>query len=155
MGHPTPLTHWDWIPQRVTRILDAAMGTALPPLRAEMFGNERFAQHGRSLGDTHRAAKAQFGQATFYPRLRNNIRTLRAAHQYILEQADSGQDLSPAAQWLVDNFHLIEAQLLRVHEGLPRHYYKRLARAARRAAGRPAAHLRRGLGLCGAHRQRV
>jgi cyclic beta-1,2-glucan synthetase len=126
MGHPTPLTHWDWIPQRVTRILDAAMGTALPPLRAEMFGNERFAQHGRSLGDTHRAAKAQFGQATFYPRLRNNIRTLRAAHQYILEQADSGQDLSPAAQWLVDNFHLIEAQLREIHDGLPSRYYKAL-----------------------------
>ncbi len=126
MGRPTPLTHWDWIPQRVTRLLDVAMGPALDPVRAEMFGNERFAQHGRSLGDTHRAAKAQFGQSTFYPRLRNNIRTLRAAHQYISDQADCGHDLSPAAEWLVDNFHLIEAQLREIHDGLPNRYYKAL-----------------------------
>ena len=126
MGRPTPLTHWDWIAPRIARILDTAMGPALDPIRAEMFGNERFAQHGRSLGDTHRAAKAQFGQSTFYPRLRNNIRTLRAAHQYISDQADCGHDLSPAAEWLVDNFHLIEAQLREIHDGLPYRYYKAL-----------------------------
>ena len=104
MGRPTPLTHWDWIPHRLTRILAPSMGPALYPIRAEMFGNERFAQHGRSLADTHRATKAHFGQPTFYPRLRNNIRTLRAAHQFISDQADCGRELSPAAEWLVDNF---------------------------------------------------
>ncbi|AGX87527.1 GH36-type glycosyl hydrolase domain-containing protein [Candidatus Symbiobacter mobilis] len=122
----SPLTHWDWIPQRVGRILDAGMGPALEPIRSEVFGIQRFAQHGRSLGDTHRAVQARFGQTTFYPRLRDNIRRLRAAHQYLLQQADFGLELSPAAQWLVDNFYLIESQLGDIHDGLPDRYFQSL-----------------------------
>jgi cyclic beta-1,2-glucan synthetase len=51
---------------------------------------------------------------------------LRAAHRYLGSQASSGYDISPAADWLLDNFHLIEAQLREVHEGLPRSYYRSL-----------------------------
>jgi cyclic beta-1,2-glucan synthetase len=64
--------------------------------------------------------------AGFFPRLRNNIQTLRAAHRYIGVQASTGYDISPAAEWLLDNFHLIEAQLEEIHEGLPRRYFRAL-----------------------------
>ena len=107
-------------------ILDVAQGPAQAPIRAEIFGPERFAQHGRSLGDTHRAARAAHSAATFFPRLRSNVQALRAAHRYIGAQAATGYDLSPAAEWLLDNFHLIEAQLDAVHEGLPRRYFRGL-----------------------------
>ncbi|MFZ2824027.1 glucoamylase family protein, partial [Hydrogenophaga sp.] len=99
---------------------------ALDPIRAELFGVERFEQHGRSLGATHRAGPARFGQATFYPRLQSNVRTLRAAHQFIALEAIDGNDISPAAEWLLDNFHLIEAQLREIREGLPPRYYRSL-----------------------------
>ena len=65
-------------------------------------------------------------EATFFPRLRSNIRTLREAHHYIGVQASTGYDISPAAEWLLDNFHLIEAQLKQIHEGLPRSYFRAL-----------------------------
>jgi len=107
-------------------ILDAEQGPALAPIRAEIFGPQRFAQHGRSLGDTHRAEPAGLRAATFFPRLRSNVQALRAAHRYIGAQAATGYDLSPAAEWLLDNFHLIEAQLDAVHEGLPRSYFRGL-----------------------------
>ncbi|HEX6720854.1 MAG TPA: glucoamylase family protein, partial [Burkholderiaceae bacterium] len=97
-----------------------------PPIRSEIFGLQRFAQHGRSLGETHRAARARAREATFFPRLRSNIRTLREAHHYIGLQASTGYDISPAAEWLLDNFHLIEAQLKQIHEGLPRSYFRAL-----------------------------
>jgi len=67
--------------------------------------------------------------ATFFPRLRSNIRTLREAHRYIGLRARTGYDISPAAEWLLDNFHLIEAQLKEIHEGLPRRYFPRAADA--------------------------
>jgi cyclic beta-1,2-glucan synthetase len=107
-------------------ILDSARGVAQAPIRAEIFGLQRMAQHGRSLGHTHRAAKAGFGRGSFFPRLRNNVRTLREAHQYIGTQAATGYDISPAAEWLLDNFHLIEAQLEEVRNGLPPRYFREL-----------------------------
>jgi cyclic beta-1,2-glucan synthetase len=115
-------------PPALCDILDGSRGPVPPPIRSEIFGPQRFAQHGRSLGETHRAARSGPRDATFFPRLRNNIRTLREAHRYIGVQASSGYDISPAAEWLLDNFHLIEAQLKEIHEGLPRSYFRALPR---------------------------
>lgn len=113
-------------PRPLRSILDGARGPVQKPIRSEIFGSQRFAQHGRSLGETHRAATATLLTATFFPRLKSNIATLREAHQYIGIQAGTGYDISPAAEWLLDNFHLIEAQLKEVHDGLPRSYFRTL-----------------------------
>jgi cyclic beta-1,2-glucan synthetase len=110
--------------QALLKILYAGRGAILPPIRSEIFGPQRFAEHGRSLGATHRAAIVR--AASFFPRLRSNVRVLREAHQYIGEQAKTGYDISPAAEWLLDNFHLIEAQLKEIHDGLPSSYFRRL-----------------------------
>jgi len=107
-------------------MLEATAGAVAPPVRSEVFGPERFAQHGRSLGATHAAAPSRLPGAGFFPRLRDNIRMLRQAHRYIAAQAATGYDVSPAAEWLLDNFHLIETQLDAIHEGLPRSYFRRL-----------------------------
>jgi cyclic beta-1,2-glucan synthetase len=90
--------------------LDGSRGPGQPPIRSEIFGLQRFAQQGRSLGETHRAARAR----------------AREAYHYIGVQATTGYDISPAAEWLRDNFHLIEAQLKQIHEGLPRSYFRAL-----------------------------
>ncbi len=113
-------------PQALCDILSHTQGAIEPPIRSEIFGLQRFAQHGRSLGETHRAQRSRSFRASFFPRLRNNIQTLRAAHRYIGVQASTGYDISPAAEWLLDNFHLIEAQLEEIHEGLPRRYFRAL-----------------------------
>lgn len=117
---------WEWIPPLVDGMLDARRGMALEPIRSELFGVDRLAQHGRSLGSTHRAGPARFGQATFYPRLQSNVRTLRAAYQFVAHEAQTGGDISPAAEWLFDNFQLIEAQLREIREGLPARFYRSL-----------------------------
>ena len=113
-------------PQALLDLLAHASGPVLPPIRSEIFGPERFAQHGRSLGLTHDASRPHAREATFFPRLRSNVGMLRRAHAYIGTQAATGYDISPAAEWLLDNFHLIEAQLKAVHEGLPRSYFRSL-----------------------------
>ena len=113
-------------PPALGAILDSALGPVQPPIRSEIFGPQRFAQHGRSLGESHRAARARPGAATFFPRLKDNIRVLRQAHHYLGLQAATGYDISPAAEWLLDNFHLIEAQLREIRDGLPRSYFRAL-----------------------------
>ena len=113
-------------PQLLLDALDSAQGPLLPPIRSEIFGPQRFALHGRSLGQTHRAAPSRSRASTFVPRLRSNIRALRQAHRYIGMHAASGYDVSPAGEWLLDNFHLIAAQLKEISEGLPRDYFRAL-----------------------------
>ena len=113
-------------PRELCDILAAAQGVVEPPIRSEIFGPERFAQHGLSLAQTHRAETRRGRSAAFFPRLQDNIRTLRASHRYIGEQAQTGYQVSPAAEWLLDNFHLIEGQLKEIHEGLPRRYFRDL-----------------------------
>ena len=113
-------------PAAVVAILDPSRGPLERPNRSEIFGPERFAQHGRSLGETHAARFAPSGSTAFFPRLRDNIRILREAHHYIGRQATTGYDVSPAAEWLLDNFHLIEAQLREINYGLPRRYFRDL-----------------------------
>jgi len=107
-------------------ILDASRGSVQPPIRADIFGAQRFQQHGHILGAKHRSATDDVHAATFFPRLKDNIRTLRESHIYIGLQAASGYDISPAAEWLLDNFHVIEAQIKEVHDGLPRSYFRTL-----------------------------
>ncbi|MEO5775010.1 MAG: hypothetical protein ABIQ32_12960, partial [Sphingomicrobium sp.] len=113
-------------PETLIDILDGARGPVEPPNRSEIFGPERFAQHGRSLAETHRAQHVTGHSAAFFPRLEDNIRTLREAQHYIGAQARTGYQVSPAAEWLLDNFHLIEGQLKEIHDGLPRRYFRDL-----------------------------
>ena len=113
-------------PQALRDILDGSRGAVEPPNRSEIFGPERFAQHGLSLAETHRAHTASSRSAAFFPRLQDNIRVLRESELYIAAQAHTGYQVSPAAEWLLDNFHLIESQLKAIHEGLPRRYFRDL-----------------------------
>jgi cyclic beta-1,2-glucan synthetase len=104
-------------------LLDPACGVLEPPIRSEIFGAQRFAQHGRSLGETHEATVDRHRASVFFPRLRDNIRALREAHRYVSQQERTGQHLSPAGEWLLDNFHVVGAQLQEIREGLPQRYF--------------------------------
>ncbi|MDM0077844.1 glucoamylase family protein [Variovorax sp. J2P1-59] len=110
------------------------------PIRAELFGAQRFEQHGHSLA---RAQVVQQGSARgdatpFFPRVDKNLESLRSAFDYIALISQSGRYVTPAAEWLLDNFHLVEAQLQQIREGVPRSYYARLPKlAAAPLAGLP------------------
>ncbi|MEO6291011.1 MAG: hypothetical protein ABIO88_00150, partial [Burkholderiaceae bacterium] len=100
------------------------------PIRSELFGSARFEEHGRSL------AKAQVVQTNrhayqgpaFFPRVKENIVALRQAYDYISVTSQSGHYVTPAAEWLLDNFYLIEAQLQQIEDGVPKRYFADLPR---------------------------
>jgi cyclic beta-1,2-glucan synthetase len=66
------------------------------------------------------------GGPGFFPRLHDNLAMLRQAHAYLAQPTAQASDNGPAAEWLLDNFHTIEAQLQLVHRDLPRSFYRRL-----------------------------
>ena len=108
------------------RLLDPRRGPLQAPIRGEVFGRERLAEHAASLARAQRTVPATWRSAAFFPRLRSNIAALREAQHFIGLRAAAGLDLSPGAEWLLDNFHLIESQLVEIHEGMPRSYFRTL-----------------------------
>ncbi|MDB5967525.1 MAG: cation tolerance protein CutA [Polaromonas sp.] len=111
-------------------ILAARDGASDPLIRAELFGIQRFEQHGRSLAEAQTVQARVRGGPSFFPRVQENIAALRKAHDYVATISQGGQYVTPAAEWLLDNFHLVEAQLQEIHEGVPRRYYADLPKLA-------------------------
>lgn len=122
----SPQLHWvPSVGSEALALLEPARGAVETPIRAEIFGATRFAQHGRSLGQAH-PARVNARAAPFFPRLQDNIRVLREAHAYIALQESAGHHVSPAGDWLMDNFSVVMAQVKEIHDGLPRRYFRDL-----------------------------
>jgi cyclic beta-1,2-glucan synthetase len=102
------------------------------PIRAELFGAQRFEEHGRSLAAAQSVlapGNADSGPP-FFPRVQENIAAIRLAYDYIALTSRSGHYVTPAAEWLLDNFHLVEAQLQQIQDGVPHRYYADLPKLA-------------------------
>ena len=105
----------------------AALRRAEEPLRAELFGADQLAAHARHLASTD-VVDPERGPNRLLDRLDRNERALRAFHREI-RKLDSS-DATPAAVWMLDNFYLIEEQLLLARHHLPRRYSQELPRLA-------------------------
>src|SRR5882724_7401677 len=99
------------------------------PLRGEIFSVERLEQYAKALAAEHITVTKR-GRAQLLPRLEDNGRKLVAAYRSLVEAIRNGRAISPAAEWLVDNFHIVEEQLREIREDLPRSYYHELPKLA-------------------------
>ncbi len=101
------------------------------PIRAELFGVERLEQHAESLAAAqpvvHAAREAGRKLA---PRVRDNGRVLLEAYRAIAEAIHEERAITPAAEWLIDNFHIIDEQLREIRDDLPQGYYRELPKLA-------------------------
>ncbi|MFN5046588.1 GH36-type glycosyl hydrolase domain-containing protein [Roseateles sp.] len=118
--HPPGASH------ETLALLDAKRGALEPPIRSQIFGLARFQQHGQSLGAAHTATRQTADSASFFPRLHENIKVLGEAHRYLGTQQRFEQAVSPAGEWLLDNFHIVQAQLTEVRSALPHRYFRHL-----------------------------
>ena len=100
-----------------------------PPVRAEIYSVERLEQYALTLATQHKTVTKK-GRAQLLPRLEDNGRKLVAAYRTLVESIRNGRAISPAAEWLVDNFHIVEEQLREIREDLPRSYYHELPKLA-------------------------
>ncbi len=99
------------------------------PIREELFSVERLEHYAQTLAAEHRTVRRK-GRARLLPRVEDNNRKLVFAYRTLVESLRSGQSISPAAEWLVDNFHIIEEQLREIREDLPKSYYHELPKLA-------------------------
>jgi cyclic beta-1,2-glucan synthetase len=99
------------------------------PIRGELFSVERLEQYAVTLAAEHNSVKKK-GRARLLPRLEDNGRKLVAAYRTLVEAVRQGDSISPAAEWLLDNFHIVEEQLREIREDLPKGYYRELPKLA-------------------------
>ena len=61
-----------------------------------------------------------------WARLRDNEAVLLAAYRDIAAATGEGRAISPAAEWLLDNYHIVEEQIREIREDLPPGFYRLL-----------------------------
>jgi cyclic beta-1,2-glucan synthetase len=95
-------------------------------IRSELFGIERLEQHAQSLAASQPVHAGLTTGKSLVVRLRDNERVLLDAYRSIAATVDAGRTVTPAAEWLLDNFHLVEQQVREVRTDLPAGYYRQL-----------------------------
>ena len=89
------------------------------PLRAELFSADQMEQHGRVLAASHRLAAGR-GADQLLARLAANESALVEVSRQLTVAITESQRMTPAAEWLLDNFHLVEEQIRTAKRHLPR-----------------------------------
>jgi len=100
------------------------------PIRDELYSIERLEQFAATLAAEHKIADKPRHTNHLLPRLEENARALVAAYHALAESIRREHVISPAAEWLVDNFHIVEDQVREIREDLPKGYYRELPKLA-------------------------
>ncbi|HET7777560.1 MAG TPA: hypothetical protein VFL07_03320, partial [Rudaea sp.] len=99
-------------------------------IRAELFSAERLEQHAESLAAAQTVAARPTTGRSLTARLRDNESVLLEAYRAIAGAVDTGRAITPAAEWLLDNYHLVEEQIREIRDDLPPGYYRQLPKLA-------------------------
>ncbi|HEY5046593.1 MAG TPA: glucoamylase family protein [Rhizomicrobium sp.] len=100
------------------------------PIRAELFSVERLEQHAESLAVAQRVESNPRRGRPLAPRLYDNTKVLVGAYRAIVAAASTHQTITPAAEWLLDNFHVIDEQIREIKNDLPPGFYRMLPKLA-------------------------
>lgn len=97
------------------------------PLRAELFSDMQMAAHGKTLAAHHQLGK-QNGPDMLLSRLDDNAALITETCNQLTAAVKAGRQITPASEWLLDNFYLIEEQIRTAKRHLPKDYSKQLPR---------------------------
>ncbi len=117
------------------RALRRLLGGSAPepdkPFRDELLSMERLEERALSLGASF-TLDAERRARDIFPRFEDNARVLREAYLTLASDVRASRFVTPAAEWLLDNFHLLSSEIRDVRRNLPRTYYRELTRLASR-----------------------
>jgi cellobiose phosphorylase len=99
------------------------------PLRAELFSADQMAQHGKRLAALHVLSEEALPDRLL-GRLASNEQVLVNLGKQLAASPDHERRFTPAAEWLLDNFYLIEEEIRTARRHLPRGYSRELPRLA-------------------------
>ena len=98
------------------------------PLRDELYSVDQLDHHAKTLAGWHEvtAGGGRRGSDRLLPRLAANEDLLREAYGLVADAVKRDRRITPAAEWFLDNYHLIEEQIRTARRHLPRGYSREL-----------------------------
>ena len=100
------------------------------PIRSELFSVDRLMQHAESLAVAQTVADERKMPISLIDRLNDNSKVLLDTYRFIAKEAETGEITTPAMEWLLGNYHVIESQIWEIRINLPNSYYRQLPKLA-------------------------
>jgi cyclic beta-1,2-glucan synthetase len=92
-----------------------------PPLRSELLTASQMEHHGRNLAGRHTLSTDHVSEQLLI-RLGENENVLYEVRALLTEAVKGNRRITPAGEWLLDNFYLIEEQVRMAKKHLPKGY---------------------------------
>jgi len=91
------------------------------PFRSELYSSDQMDRHGKVVARSHKLQKHRSNDQLL-KRLDDNESTLLEVRNLLVESIRAGNTITPGAEWLLDNFYLIEEQVVIAGKHLPKGY---------------------------------
>lgn len=111
---------------RTTKCKPTPEDIAEEPIRGEIYSIERLEEYAVYLAENLQIDRRLRGGRPLLQRMHENGEKLLQAYKTLSEVVSKDEILTPAAEWLVDNFHIVEDQLREIRNDLPKSYYVEL-----------------------------
>lgn len=96
------------------------------PLQQELFSMEQLCQHARVLAGRHQLDPTRAARDSLLQRLAQNEAALGQAYDLVADTVGEGREIPAIAEWLLDNYYLIEEQIRSARHHLPKSYSREL-----------------------------
>jgi len=107
------------------------------PFRSDLYNSDQMDIHAKVVARSHKLLKGHSSDKLL-KRLGDNEKILMEVRNLLVESIRSGQTITPGAEWLLDNFYLIEEQVVIARKHLPKGYSEGLPYLANgNSAGMP------------------
>ncbi|NLD45998.1 MAG: glycosyl transferase, partial [Clostridiaceae bacterium] len=95
-------------------------------IRGATLTNDELEAHAREIAYDHVVSKKTNLFNWPVPRMNENYRFIASVYKYLNEDVQKGIAATPAAEWLLDNFYIVEEQVKAIRRDLNKEYYSRL-----------------------------
>ena len=100
------------------------------PLRGELFSIEHLRVRAVELANSLTIIDKAVSDDRFSSRFQQNAEYLDLAYGTISQAVRDGEPLTPEAEWLLDNFYVVQEHRREIHEDLPTGYFNELPKVA-------------------------
>ena len=98
-------------------------------LRSELFSAKQMQQHGKTIAGTHKLSPGRTSNQLL-ARMADNENVLFDVRNLLTKAVEDNHRITPAEEWFLDNFYLIEEQIRTARRHLPKVYSRELPHLA-------------------------
>jgi len=95
-------------------------------IRGELFSIDRLEEHAEALATGHKSATGGAAGRNLSRRLRDSGRILLETYRGVEQEVREDRAITPADEWLLDNFYVAQEQIRQIRADLPRRFYRGL-----------------------------